>query len=1272
MGQLVVGLAGAAVGSAFGNPALGFTAGTFLGGLLFPPDPIRIEGPRREDLRVSSSTYGRPIPEGFGVIRMPGNMIWSSGIREIQTTQEVGGKGGLGGPSQEQVSYTYFVDASFAFAQGPAQAILRIWADGKVIYDIRDPNTTGAVLQATTKPGITVRTYLGTETQLPCPTIQATEGVANTPAFRGTVYLTLESFALADYGNRIPQITAEVAFKATGSDGGRLSSDQEPKGTPEGVRADYTRNQFVLAESHGDFSGIHIWSMTSLSEYRRQPVADIGLQGDSLTNATYYIDQNDGGIYIQTQNNHGAVHVVDPDTLTVVSQFGQNDAGSFDHILNNNMVPADQRVAYLDWMMTAQCFATGAVPEGLTTKTFILGFSQVTDAPAIIDVSDRAHPLWIGFDNAPGYPAGTVIGVSEPAQADTAVMWVIHGGGTNNDLIVWKWEIDFNAHLDVANDQIIGLRQFQAKTFTAAEYWDSDGTSGGPSVVYDHTDGNLIFRKNVVTGSRTAMWKWDQDNDVVKWCRKGSDAIASSNQGSANWSQYSRVTNGTIGVARGAGNGDYAIVDTLTGLDITVLDNMNAIFSDWIGDDDVIWDSIYSVFTSEHFPLSSSTLEQYFVGRKTGLGESLSSVMTEFSGDNVNGAGLTGSQFDTTQLVNDTVRGYAVTRQMSIKKAVEPLFTAYDFDATEVDDKMLFVKRGGASVANITQADIVAAAQIVVETRTQEIEIPERLDLGYIDQDQDYQENLATAKQPRAPVATMYSSDNKTLDLAIVFTATEAKGIAERLLFTAWQQRQKLAFSLSDEFIGIVSTDIVTLTLDSGTVFKLRIVKESIGVNHTQQYEGVIVYSSISTISTISTADASLGFEEDLLPTSLNTRLFLIDSPYLRDVDSTVRETIELKFAMAGFAPGWQAGTLFDSADGLAFLPAAQTNSAVEYGVVSNALSTGFVNLTDTTTVLNVSMIEGSLSSVTEAEFLANEQVAIIGSPITQNWEIVAFRDAVQQASGNYSVSRLMRGRRGTDAPIFTDGHGGGEIFIVASRANVERILLVLGQHNVVRYYRGVGRDDLLESSTTVPLVSKARPLMPVQLYRVDATVDGSDNIDLSWERGSRLYFELSNAASWQDSSLEEDSEEYELDIYDDAAGTTLLRAVTALTVKSYEWTKANIATDLGVNNATAQIDVGSTSTFTQASGSFITDGFLAGMKIETAAFTDAANNGVFTVSNVAALTLTIEETTLVVETGTGDETIDAIRQSAVYVEGFQISAQVGRGFGTGILTIPL
>lgn len=1265
MGQLAVGLAGAGVGLAFGNPALGFTAGTFLGGLLFPPDPVRIEGPRREDLRVSSSTHGRPIPEGFGVIRMPGNMIWSSQIREVQTTTEVGGKGGLGGPSQEQISYTYFVDASFAFAQGPAEAILRIWADGKVIYDVRDPATTGAILTATTKPGLTLRTYLGTETQLPCPTIQAVQGAANTPAFRGTVYLTLDSFDLTDFGNRIPQITAEIAFKATGSNSGRVSIDQTPSGNPKNVKIDYTRDRITLFSAG---TGIHQWSLSTLQEVRRQPSADIGFSGGEIVSnfSPYYISQNDGKIYYQAAQNHGALYVIDPDSLTVIGQFGTSDNGNFQHLLDAAPPGPGDKAALLDWMVEGQCFATGAIPEGATTKTFLLGFSQVTDAPALIDFSDPTTPVWIGFDNSPGITQSTR-GISEPAQAQTCNFWVMHHGGGTGTATLRKWEVDFNAELDLENDTIRGVRQFTVTTFDNS-FWDDDSTATVWGPVYDHTDGNLLFGIAVSNGA-SAVWKYNVALDAIQWHLHGDTAVAASIRG-GDFTQYTRVRNARLGIANGGGAGEYVIIDTISGVVVDSSTNMNADFSAWIGDDNVVWDDTLQVFTSEHQPGVQESLEQFFVGRKTGLGETLSSVMAEFSGGNVNGAGLAAAEFDITQLVNDTVKGYAVTRQMSIKRAVEPLFTAYNFDATEADDKIKFIKRGGASVASITQSDLVAAAQLVPETRTQEVELPESIDLGYIDPDIDYQENMATAKRPRAPLPTMFSLESKTLDLAIVFTAAEAKEIAERLLYTAWSQRRKLSFSLGRNFIRLVPTDVITLTLDSGSSFNLRIVKVDIGVNHVQSYEAVIEDSTLQVLSN-AVADASGGFVEDVLPTSVNTRLCMIDAPYLRDIDATNRQSVELKYAMAGFTEGWQAGTLWDSDDGVSFSPFARSTSPKTYGIVTNSLPADATNLTDKTTVLSVAMIEGALSSVTDDQFIANEQIAIIGSPTLQNWEFVAFRDAVQAPTGGYMVSWLLRGRRGTDAPKISDSHGAGELFIVADRATMNRTLLGLGGLNVVRYYRGVGRNDFLENAATVPLASKGRPLMPHRPHQLTAAVDGSDNIDFTWARSARLYYELTNAGSWNVSSLEEDTEEYEVDIYDQPGGA-VVHTIPSLATEAGQYTKAQLVADLAVSNATAQIDVGSTSTFTQASGDFTTDGFVAGMTIETAAFTDGANNGIFTVQTVAALTLTIVGTTLVAEAGTGDETITAIREDDITFEVFQISAQVGRGFGTGKTTITL
>ena len=80
------------------------------------------------------------------------------------------------------------------------------------------------------------------------------------------------------------------------------------------------------------------------------------------------------------------------------------------------------------------------------------------------------------------------------------------------------------------------------------------------------------------------------------------------------------------------------------------------------------------------------------------------------------------------------------------------------------------------------------------------------------------------------------------------------------------------------------------------------------------------------------------------------------------------------------------------------------------------------------------------------------------------------------------------------------------------------------------------------------------------------------------------------------------------------------------------------------INGTRGTIDVGSANTFTRASGSFIDDGIAANQNITVAGFVvNANNNGVFTVASVAATTITITTSPLTVESGDGDESIEAM-----------------------------
>jgi len=200
------------VGRALGGP-LGGLAGTLIGGgvdrAIFGSGAAR-DGPRLANLAVQSSAYGQALPRLYGRMRVAGNVIWSSGIRE--SVQHSGG--GKRGPSTNAYSYT----ASFAVAVSARQVngFGRIWADGKLLRD-----ASGTYLFPAT-----VRSYAGSEDQLPDPLIVAAEGIGLAPAYRGLAYLVFDSLPLADYANRIPNLTFEVIGDSGGSiDIGVIAAD---------------------------------------------------------------------------------------------------------------------------------------------------------------------------------------------------------------------------------------------------------------------------------------------------------------------------------------------------------------------------------------------------------------------------------------------------------------------------------------------------------------------------------------------------------------------------------------------------------------------------------------------------------------------------------------------------------------------------------------------------------------------------------------------------------------------------------------------------------------------------------------------------------------------------------------------------------------------------------------------------------------------------------------------------------------------------------------
>ncbi len=210
MAALLLSAAGAAAGGVLGPAGaiagrlVGAVAGHAIDRALFGGGATHrtrhVEGPRLADLDVMASTEGAPVPRAYGRVRIAGELIWATELEEqvatrTETTGGGGGKGGGGGqPSvtTTTTTYAYFANLAVGLCEGPIGRVARVWADGKPL-DLE---------------GLNVRIHDDGETQAPDPLIVAKEGSA--PAYRGLAYAVFERLPLANFGNRIPQLSFEV------------------------------------------------------------------------------------------------------------------------------------------------------------------------------------------------------------------------------------------------------------------------------------------------------------------------------------------------------------------------------------------------------------------------------------------------------------------------------------------------------------------------------------------------------------------------------------------------------------------------------------------------------------------------------------------------------------------------------------------------------------------------------------------------------------------------------------------------------------------------------------------------------------------------------------------------------------------------------------------------------------------------------------------------------------------------------------------------------
>jgi hypothetical protein len=151
------------------------------------------------------------------------------------------------------------------------------------------------------------------------------------------------------------------------------------------------------------------------------------------------------------------------------------------------------------------------------------------------------------------------------------------------------------------------------------------------------------------------------------------------------------------------------------------------------------------------------------------------------------------------------------------------------------------------------------------------------------------------------------------------------------------------------------------------------------------------------------------------------------------------------------------------------------------------------------------------------AAVLAGANLVLIGD------ELVQFADVEALGPRRFRLSRLLRGRRGTEAAIAA--HQAAERFIVVDRTRMLPVDLALDSVGRAGVARPAGRADSAVEDTGFTIAGNAlRPLSPAHLR---ARRNG-DDIIISWVRRSRSGYAW---IDFTDSPLGEDREAYRIDL---------------------------------------------------------------------------------------------------------------------------------------------
>lgn len=524
---------------------------------------------------------------------------------------------------------------------------------------------------------------------------------------------------------------------------------------------------------------------------------------------------------------------------------------------------------------------------------------------------------------------------------------------------------------------------------------------------------------------------------------------------------------------------------------------------------------------------------------------------------------LDAADIDVTAITKQ-VRGYKVPTVAPVRASLEPLQAAWPFDVIPKGYKLKFVPRAGASVATIDIGELGCVAGNdkpsvrITSSREMDTQLPREVQVTYLDVGREYDPNTG-------PGAKRWNTDAvnvENLELAIVMNATEAAQTEEVLLYMRWLERHDVSFVLPPTRNNLEAADVITITSPTAT-YELRLT----AINYLP--DGRLECSAKLNNAAVYTSTAVA--QEALSPVQVLTYpgasvLQLLDIPC---VDSAVMDAPGMLTAVTGYSSSWPGCTLFRSDDeGQTWIGVQGFNApGCTMGLATNAIGATSRYTVDHGSMLNVRLLAGDLSSVTQDAMLNGANHFAYGA--AGRWEIIAAQTCTIQGDGTYTLSNLMRGRFGTEQ--YMPSHIVGDSVVLLDTSSVRFVGLNIASLNINRKWRPVTKGRSLDStSETVAAYTgvNLKPLSPVDLSG-HIKYDSLDYV-ISWTPRSRTGVEPFSGMA---TPLGETSSSYEVEIWN-STYTTLIRTISGLTSPTATYAATQQVADFGVEQQTLYVKI--------------------------------------------------------------------------------------------------